>query len=75
MVAFRNAAIGLLRLLGAINIAATRRAGARPAFDLTALGLRDVFERLLLFWPTRLTMVVIRPTVCAGMVNASTRAE
>lgn len=40
MAAFRNAAIGLLRRLGATNIAAaTRRCAARPALALAAVGL------------------------------------
>ena len=45
MAAFRNAAIGLLRTLGATNIAAaTRRYAAQPARALAALGLPDDFE-------------------------------
>jgi predicted transposase YbfD/YdcC len=45
MAAFRNAAIGLLRALGAANIAAaTRRYAARPAAALAALGLNANFE-------------------------------
>lgn len=42
MAAFRNAAIGLLRRLGATNIAAgCRRCAARPALALAAIGLTD----------------------------------
>lgn len=45
MAAFRNLAIGLLRLLGALNIAAaTRRCAAQPTLALAALGLPDDFE-------------------------------
>jgi predicted transposase YbfD/YdcC len=45
MAAFRNLAIGLLRLLGEPNIAAaTRRYAAQPARALAALGLPDNFE-------------------------------
>ena len=45
MAAFRNLAIGLLRLLGAPNIAAaTRRYAAQPARALAALGLGPDFE-------------------------------
>ena len=45
MAAFRNLAIGLLRLLGAANIAAaTRRYAARPALALAAVGLGHDFE-------------------------------
>lgn len=45
MAAFRNLAIGLLRLLGAANIAAaTRRYAARPALALAAVGLAHDFE-------------------------------
>ena len=40
MAAFRNLAIGLLRLRGAANIAAaTRRHAAQPALALATLGL------------------------------------
>ena len=40
MAAFRNAALGLLRRLGATNLAAAcRRCAARPALALAALGL------------------------------------
>jgi predicted transposase YbfD/YdcC len=45
MAAFRNLAIGLLRLRGAANIAAaTRRYAAQPALALAALGLPLDFE-------------------------------
>jgi len=45
MAAFRNLAIGLLRTLGATNIAAaTRRYAAQPALALAALGLAADFE-------------------------------
>jgi predicted transposase YbfD/YdcC len=45
MAAFRNLAIGRLRLLGAANIAAAcRRCAAQPARALAALGLPDDFE-------------------------------
>lgn len=45
MAAFRNLAIGLLRTLGAANIAAaTRRYAAQPARALAALGLTSDFE-------------------------------
>jgi hypothetical protein len=45
MAAFRNLAIGLLRLLGATNVAAaTRRCAAQPALALAALGLTTDFE-------------------------------
>jgi len=45
MAAFRNAAIGLFRLLGEPNIAAaTRRYAARPALALAAIGLAHNFE-------------------------------
>lgn len=45
MAAFRNLAIGLLRLLGEPNIAAaTRRCAAQPARALAALGLPHDFE-------------------------------
>jgi len=45
MAAFRNLAIGLLRTLGATNIAAaTRRCAAQPARALAALGLPNDFE-------------------------------
>ncbi len=45
MAAFRNLAIGLLRTLGAANIAAaTRRYAAQPALALAALGLATDFE-------------------------------
>ncbi len=45
MAAFRNAAIGLFRLLGEPNIAAaTRRYAARPALALAAVGLPGDFE-------------------------------
>ena len=45
MAAFRNLAIGLLRTLGEVNIAAaTRRHAAQPARALAALGLPDDFE-------------------------------
>jgi len=45
MAAFRNLAIGLLRLLGAVNIAAaTRRYAAQPDHALAALGLPRDFE-------------------------------
>ncbi|HEY8597284.1 MAG TPA: ISAs1 family transposase [Thermomicrobiales bacterium] len=45
MAAFRNLAIGLLRLLGAPNIAAAiRRYAAQPARALAALGLTADFE-------------------------------
>lgn len=43
MAAFRNAALGLLRRLGATNLAAAcRRCAARPALALAALGLSDL---------------------------------
>ena len=43
MAACRNAALGLLRCLGATNIAsACRRCAARPAFALAAVGLTDL---------------------------------
>jgi predicted transposase YbfD/YdcC len=45
MAAFRNLAIGLLRTLGATNIAAaTRRYAAQPTLALAALGLTADFE-------------------------------
>lgn len=45
MAAFRNLAIGLLRILGAATIAAaTRRYAARPALALAAVGLAHDFE-------------------------------
>ena len=45
MAAWRNAAIGLLRLLGEPNIAAAcRRFAAQPARALAALGLNTNLE-------------------------------
>ena len=45
MAAWRNVAIGLLRLLGETNIAAAcRRCAARPALPLAAVGLLGDFE-------------------------------
>ena len=45
MAAFRNLALGLLRTLGEVNIAAAcRRYATQPAHALAALGLPDDFE-------------------------------